>query len=131
MRDGLHVTGIKRLDAALGTIVDRVLCLRQLDRHYKAVPQCQNAMEFVRLALEELDVTPEVAPGELEHIPASGPAVIAANHPFGGMEGLLFANIILNRRKDLRVLANAQLHRIAELRELFISVNPFEGFFTP
>ena len=127
VRHGLHVTGIKRLDAALGAIVDRVLWLRQLDRHYKAVPQCRNAMEFVRLALEELDVTPEVAPGELEHIPASGPAVIAANHPFGGMEGLLFSNIILNRRKDLRVLANVHLHRIAELRELFISVNPFEG----
>ena len=107
--------------------LDRILALRQLDKHYQAVPQTQNAKDFVRLALEELDVSTEVAPRELEYIPATGPAVITANHPFGGIEGLLFANIILSRRPDVRVLANVQLERIAELRELFISVDPFEG----
>ena len=127
VRNDLRITGIKRLDGALGGIVDRILSLRQLDRHYQAVPMCKNAPEFVRLALKELDVSTEVAPGELEHIPASGPAVITANHPFGGIEGLLLADIILGRRADVRVLANVQLERIAELRELFISVDPFEG----
>ena len=127
MRHDLSVTGIKRLDTALGTALDWILGLRQLDKHYQAVPQSRSAMEFVRLALDELDVSSEVAPGELDYVPATGPAVIAANHPFGGIEGLLVANVILKRRKDVRVLANAQLHRIAELRELFISVNPFEG----
>jgi putative hemolysin len=125
--NGLRFTGIKRLDAILGAGADWLLCLRQLDKHYQAVPQTRNAEEFVRFALEELDIVPEVTPGQLEHIPASGPAVIAANHPFGGIEGLLFAHIILSRRKDLKILANAQLQRIAELRELFISVNPFDG----
>jgi len=123
----MRVTGIKRLDAAIGAVLDRILGLRRLDKHYQAVPRTQNTMEFIRLALEELDVRPEVAPGHLECIPISGPAVIAANHPFGGIEGLLFAHIILSRRKDLRILANVHLQRIAELRELFISVNPFEG----
>ncbi len=127
IRDELRVTGIKRLDAALGGAVDRVLALRRLDKHYQAIPQTRSAREFVRLALEEMDVGTEVAPGELEYIPASGPAVITANHPFGGIEGLLLANIILSRRTDLRILANVHLGRIAELRELFITVNPFEG----
>jgi putative hemolysin len=125
--DHLRVTGIKRLDSILGAALDRILCLSQLDKRYQAVPRCHSAGDFVRLALDELDVSPEVAPGELEYIPKSGPAVIAANHPFGGIEGLLFAQIILNRRKDLRILANVHLQRIAELRELLISVNPFEG----
>lgn len=127
IRDGLRVTGIKRIDSAIGAALDRILGLPQLDRLYQAIPQSQSAEEFVRLTLDELDVAPDVALDELEYVPRSGPAVIAANHPFGGIEGLLFANIILKRRKDLRVLANAHLHRIAELRELFISVNPFEG----
>lgn len=127
VRDGLRITGIKRLDAMLGAALDRILCLSQLDKRYQAVPRCHSARDFVRLALDELDVSPEVAPGELEYIPESGPAVIAANHPFGGIEGLLFAQIILSRRKDLRILANIHLQRIAELRELFITVNPFEG----
>ena len=125
--DALRVTGIKRLDSILGAALDRILSLSQLDRRYQAVPRCHSARDFVRLALDELDVSPEVTPGELEYIPKSGPAVIAANHPFGGIEGLLFAHIILNRRKDVRILANVHLQRIAELRELLISVNPFEG----
>ena len=127
LRDALRITGIKRLDTILGGVVDRILALRQLDKHYQAVPQSKNAKEFVRLALEELDVSTEVAPRELEYVPASGPAVITANHPFGGIEGLLLANTILSRRPDVRVLANVHLERISELRELFISVDPFEG----
>ncbi|GMQ74958.1 MAG: GNAT family N-acetyltransferase [Gammaproteobacteria bacterium] len=127
MRDDLRVTGIQRLDAVLGAALDRIFCLRQLDEFYQRVPQSQDAAEFVRHTLDELDVSPEVSPVELEYIPESGPIVITANHPFGGIEGLLLASIILQRRRDLRLLANAHLQRIAELTELFISVNPFEG----
>jgi putative hemolysin len=127
IRDELHLTGVKRLDEVLGAAADRILGLRQLDRHYQAVPYTRSAKEFVRLALDELSVSTEVVPGQLEYIPQSGPAVIAANHPFGGIEGLLFAHILFSRRDDVRILANVQLQRIAELRELFISVNPFEG----
>lgn len=127
LRDALRVTGVRRLDAALGAMLDRLLCLRQLDNFYQAIPSAQNAREFVGLTLAGLDVTPEVAPDELDCIPLSGPAVIVANHPFGGIEGLLLAHVIMSRRQDVRVLANVQLQRIAELRELFIAVNPFEG----
>jgi putative hemolysin len=126
LRNDLRVTGIRRLDEAFGAALDRILHLRELNRFYQAVPHAQNAVEFVRLVLEKLDVIPEVAPDELEYIPTSGPVVIAANHPFGGIEGLLIAHIILGRRRDLRILANVHLQRIAELRELLITVNPFE-----
>ena len=127
LRDDLRVTGIKRIDVAIGAALDRILCLSQLNRHYQAVPQTRSAMEFVRLALDAVDVSPEVAPEELAYVPLTGPAVIAANHPFGGIEGLLLAHIILSRRSDLRILANVHLQRVAELKELFIAVNPFEG----
>ncbi len=127
MRDGLRVTGIKRLDAVLGAALDRVLCLRKLDEFYQRVPPSRDAAEFVRNTLDALDVSPQVSPVELEFIPESGPVVITANHPFGGIEGLLLASIVRRRRGDLRILANTHLERIAELRELFISVNPFDG----
>lgn len=127
LRDDLRVTGVKRLDVAIGAVLDRILCLRQLNRLYQAIPHARNAMEFVRLTLDEMDVSPEVSPEELACVPLTGPVVVAANHPFGGIEGLLLAHVILSRRTDLRVLANVHLHRIAELKELFIGVNPFEG----
>lgn len=126
LRDDLRITGIRRLDDVFGAALDRILHLRELSRRYQSLPHIRNAEEFVRLVLEDLDVVPEVASDELEHIPTSGPAVIAANHPFGGIEGLLIAHIILSRRKDLRILANVHLQRISELRELLIAVSPFE-----
>lgn len=124
--DALRITGIAPLDSAIGGLADRLLGMRELNRHYQAVPPAETGEDFTRIALEELDVTWDVKPGELEHIPASGPVVVVANHPFGGIEGLLFADIILRRRKDLRIVANAHLHRIRELKELIIPVNPFE-----
>jgi putative hemolysin len=126
LRDGLRVTGIERLDDLIGAALDGVLGLRALDQRYQAVPAARSTKEFLRLALEEMDIRWEVAPRELEYIPQSGPAVIAANHPFGGIEGLLIADIVLSRRKDLKILANAHLQRIVELKDLFIAVNPFE-----
>jgi putative hemolysin len=126
LRDGLHLTGLKRLDAFIGSALDGVLGLRHVDRRYQRVPIVRDAAEFVREALAEMDVRWDADARELENIPGSGPAVIAANHPFGGIEGLLLAEIILARRPDLKILANADLRRIVELRELFIAVNPFE-----
>jgi len=127
LRDGLRLTGHKRLDAFIGTTLDGMLALRRLDRRYQAVPAARDAAEFVRQALVEMDVQWEVDPRELEFVPRSGPAVIAANHPFGGIEGLLLAEIILGRRADLKILANAHLQRIVELKDLFITVNAFES----
>jgi putative hemolysin len=127
LRDGLRVTGIRRLDDLIGAALDSVLGLRRLDQHYQSVPPARSAEEFLPMALAEMDVGWEVAPRELDYIPTSGPAVIAANHPFGGIEGMLLADIILSRRKDLKVLANAHLRRFVELDELFIAVNPFES----
>jgi putative hemolysin len=118
---------MRRLDDFIGAALDRMLHLRELDRRYQAVPHVQDPVDFVRLALDELDVIPQVAADELAYIPENGPTVIAANHPFGGIEGLLFAHIILGRRKDLKILANAHLQRIVELQELLIAVNPFES----
>lgn len=127
LRDHLRVTGVKRIDTAIGVALDHILGLSRLNGHYQALPHARNTAEFIRMALDELDVGPEVSPEEFAYVPSTGPAVIAANHPFGGLEGLLLAHIILGRRSDLRILANAHLQRIAELKDLFIGVNPFEG----
>jgi putative hemolysin len=53
--------------------------------------------------------------------------VVVANHPFGGLDGLLLAQLLLQRRVDVRVLVNRHLARISELQDLFISVDIFGG----
>jgi len=59
-----------------------------------------------------------------DRIPATGPLVIASNHPFGGIEGVILARAIGEVRPDLKVLANKGLGIFKELREYFIFTNP-------
>lgn len=57
-------------------------------------------------------------------IPKSGPVVIASNHPFGGIEGVILARAISEVRPDLKVLANKGLGIFKELTDYFIFTNP-------
>ncbi|MGB3727463.1 MAG: lysophospholipid acyltransferase family protein, partial [Glaciecola sp.] len=57
-------------------------------------------------------------------IPKSGPVVIASNHPFGGIEGVILARAIGEVRPDIKVLANKGLGIFRELRSYFIFTNP-------
>ena len=57
-------------------------------------------------------------------IPKTGPVVIASNHPFGGIEGVILARVISEVRPDLKVLANKGLAIFKELSDYFIFTNP-------
>ena len=41
-----------------------------------------------------------------QSIPATGPAIAVANHPFGALDGLLLAQLLLKRRPDVLILTN-------------------------
>ncbi|MBR3086204.1 MAG: lysophospholipid acyltransferase family protein [Kiritimatiellae bacterium] len=60
-------------------------------------------------------------------IPATGPVVVVANHPFGGIEGVIMLAMMAKWRKDAKALVNFMLSIVPELREDFIFVNPFGG----
>jgi len=63
---------------------------------------------------------------DLQNIPKEGPAVLIANHPFGGIEGIALAVLLSRIRSDFKILANHFLRIIPELRDIFIFVDPFK-----
>lgn len=81
--------------------------------------------DFVERTLQTLGVDASFSPGELERIPASGPLIVVANHPFGAIEGLVLAALLRRRRPDVKILANYLLQSLPELGELLIPVDPF------
>ena len=82
---------------------------------------------FVDAALRELQVQLELPPFEEDNIPASGPVIITANHPYGGLDGLIAMATIGRRRRDLRILTNPELAQLDSLGSLMIPVDPFGG----
>ena len=82
---------------------------------------------FARRLLDALDIRFEVEAADRKRIPACGPAVIAANHPYGIVEGLILAALLEGIRPDWKILANVALAGLDELRTHLIFVNPFEA----
>jgi putative hemolysin len=88
----------------------------------------QNLTEpFMRRALTALDIQPRVAEADLNMIPATGPLVVASNHPHGAVDGLVLCSVLQQRRTDIRVLTNHLLARIPELADFCFFVDPFGG----
>ncbi len=116
-----------RLRTPVAYLADRILGFHALTQRYRGVPPARDARHFVALALEELKVTTIVSADERMRIPAQGPCVVVANHPHGGIDGLIVMDLLLRMRHDVRVMANYFLGMFAELRPLFLPVDPFGG----
>ncbi len=116
-----QVCKFTRLDG-LREIYDDWLEYHQQDTH----PE-QNANQGKRLlefGLKHMNVNIEwVHEQRLNTIPLSGPLLIVANHPLGGLEGMLLANALLKIRPDVKVLTNEMLLKFPEFSDIFIGVD--------
>src|SRR5690348_4807300 len=88
-----------------------------MGRAYARAAAGNPALEFSSRALRELDIAIALADSELRHIPATGPVVVVANHPFGALDGLLLLEIINRIRSDAKLLGNQLLGRVPDLHD--------------
>lgn len=109
------------------SVVEWATGLSKLDSLYKQGPLPEDSHSFMQEALARIGTQYRVQHGSLENIPSDGSVLVVANHPFGGIEGIILASLISQVRKDVKVLANELLKRIPELDELFIGVDVFGG----
>jgi len=79
--------------------IERLLAIDRINNIYERFHRKvvnEDVFESVfATALDELNVRFPVQRGRLDHIPAKGPLVIVANHPFGAVEGLILGALLL------------------------------------
>ncbi|TAF88626.1 MAG: glycerol acyltransferase [Flavobacteriia bacterium] len=67
----------------------------------------------------------EIAIEGLENIPAAGGAILALNHPLGGMDGIALIHALRDKRPDVALIVNDLLLNIKQLSNLFVGINKF------
>jgi putative hemolysin len=125
LADLVRTGGPASLDTAVAGLIEQALGLSRLASEYERVAPGAAPVEFAGNVLDYLGIEPQIAGGNLDNIPAEGPCIVVANHPFGGIEGFLAAHLVGRRRADVRIMANGMLKRVPEMADIFIAVNPY------
>ena len=117
-----------RLGAGLSRpLIEHSLCFPQLNEIYDSSVEGDESVSFPNRVLNVMNVTWDMhLPADLK-IPQKGPLVIVANHPFGGIEGILLISLLEKLRPDSKVMANYLLSSMPALRDYFFFVDPFGG----
>ena len=113
---------LKRL---FGSIGESLFGLKALDRCYETIMRLPQEIPFCERILQGAGVRMGYKESDLAKIPKEGPLVVVANHPFGGIEGVMLLVLLRKIRPDVKAMANYMLGTIPEMRDDFIFVDPF------
>ena len=78
---------------------------------------------FWEAAIRQLQLKIDLNEHALDQIPATGPVVLVANHPFGVLDGLMICWLVARVRKDFKVLTNALLNRAEEIKPYLLPID--------
>ena len=119
----------RRATALIQPVLEAILSLDRVNRCYaeyrKTLEASKGPRDIFESALTAMGVGYDLEPDDLRNIPRKGPLVVVANHPFGGIEGVVLGAVLLQARSDLRILANYLLKRIDGIGDLIVPVDPF------
>lgn len=109
----------------VGPALSRALGVLQInDMHARAVVSSTPETLWSSL-VKETGARYEIADEDIERIPTSGPVVVVANHPLGGLDGIILGDVLRRRRGDSRLMANFLLKRIIHSEHHMFFVDPF------
>ncbi len=119
---------LQRMPAgAAGKLIENYLLPDQLDRCWmKAVEDSPGPSVFASF-LAAMGVRWDCADDDLARLPANGPVVVVANHPFGLVEGQILGALAARVRTDFKILVNTVLGDVPALRDYAIPVDVSGG----
>ncbi len=119
-----HSSALKR---RLILLVEKATGQRKLKRIYLEHVRHPVAREsFFQSAVRRLALDVRYDAGQLARMPAQGPLVVVANHPYGVLDGIVISWLVERVRRDFVVLTNAVLLRAPEIQPHVLAVD-FSG----
>ncbi len=107
--------------------IRKLTAIDRLGRAFRAAAERCSGHDVFEGLLSELNIHYHVDENDLAQIPAQGPVVVVANHPFGLPEGAILAAMLRRVRPDFRIMVNSLLSEIPAFQPGFVFVNPYGG----
>lgn len=107
---------IKLIENATGR---RYLIQRARDYDAEIAPD----RSFWEVMVSRYGLSLDVVSGAIEDIPAEGPLVVVANHPFGILDGLIMGYLLSKRRGDFRILASSVFQDAPDIDRVVLPIS--------
>jgi len=101
-------------------VTGRVSLIRRAEGYQHEVG---DGRSFWRVIPERFGLSLEVAGGSLGCVPANGPLILIANHPYGILDGLMMGHLLDAVRGDFRILANSVFRRAEALDRVILPIS--------
>lgn len=107
----------------LENLTGRPRLLRMAEGYEREVARGRSFWEVMQ---ERYRVELDLAGAGLANIPAEGPLVLVANHPYGILDGLALGRILSAARGDFRIIAHSVFRKAKDLEQVILPVD-FSG----
>lgn len=97
--------------------------LMRLIRRFEALGPVEG-LAFWQRALDIMRIEVRTPADQLANIPPEGPVVVVANHPHGLVDGLVMGRLVMQVRRDFKILTRSLLTGIPEIEYHMVPV-PF------
>jgi putative hemolysin len=108
-------------------LIERCTGQPMIRRMYEAYTKLGRPPElFWKDAIEALRLDVRLNRSPLAALPASGPHVVIANHPYGVVDGIILCWMVSQIRSDYKIMTHAILYQAPEVRSHIIPID-FSG----
>lgn len=115
---------LKRIPGFFVRYLQRILhekeCNQFIEDHKNDSPIdfCLSVMRFFKISVKVHG---------LDNIPEQEGAILAINHPLGGMDAMALVTVLHEKRPDIKFIVNDVLMHLENLRPIFVGVNKYGG----
>lgn len=98
--------------------------LRLIRRAAGYQDEVSDGADFWDVMVRRYGLSLDITRGALENIPAKGPVVVVANHPYGILDGLMMGHILSAARGgDFRILAHRVFRKAEDLDRVILPIS--------
>lgn len=112
--------GGRALIRILENVTGRLSLIRRAEGYETEVDRGRS---FWQVIPERFGLSLDVVGGSLKNIPANGPLILIANHPYGILDGLMMGHLLDAVRGDFRILANSVFKRAEALNRVILPIS--------